>query len=268
MTKSGDTDRLPPPPTPSPTRPAAVPEVDACRVARGEAPWLTESAYAWPTANTHERSETSGRPGWRRWLRRVFFLVLILAPLSILAVGGAIYWNARAAEPHQADAIVVMGAAQYNGRPSQVFQARLDHALELYEQGYAPLIVVTGGKMPGDVYTEAETATQYLVDRGVPPDAILAENQGRDTWQSMQGVAAVLEGTDVGSLLIVSDGYHLLRSELMAGELGYQAWGSAAPDSPIRPWSGSELAYVIRETGGIIALVPTLLGQAWFPIHP
>ena len=267
MTNPGDTDRLPPSPAPSPTRPA-VPEIDARRVADGEAPWLTGSAYAWPTAHTHERAETSSRPGWRRWLRRGFFLVLILVPLSIVALGGAVYWNARAAEPHQADAIVVMGAAQYNGRPSRVFEARLEHALELYEQGYAPLIVVTGGKMAGDAYTEAESATQYLVDRGVPADAILAENEGRDTWQSMLGVAAVLEGTDVDSLLIVSDGYHLLRSELMAGELGFQAWGSAAPDSPIRPWSGSELAYVIRETGGIIALVPTLLGQAWLPVGP
>lgn len=266
MTNPGDTDRLPPPPTPSPARPDG-PNVDARRVARGEAPWLSESAYARPTAHTHERNETYRRPGWRRWLRRAFFVVLILAPLSILALGGAVYWNARSAEPHQADAIVVMGAAQYNGRPSRVFEARLDHALDLYEQGYAPLIVVTGGKMPGDAYTESETATQYLVERGVPTEAIIAENEGRDTWQSMQGVAAVLEGTDVESLLIVSDGFHLLRSELIAGELGFQAWGAAAPDSPIRPWSGSELSYVIRETGAIIALVPTLLGQAWLPIR-
>ena len=193
-------------------------------------------------------------------MRNVLFVLVLLIPLSILAVGSAVYWQARAAGPQPADAIVVMGAAQYNGRPSAVFRARLDHALTLYEDGYAPLIVMTGGKMPGDVYTEAETGAQYLIDRGVPADRIVWENESRDSWQNMQGVARVLDGTDVESLLIVSDGFHLLRSELMARELGFTAYGSAAPESPIRPWSASEFSYVIRETGGIFAFVPEMIG--------
>ena len=208
------------------------------------------------------------QPAWRRWLRRAFLLVVLLIPVSIMLVGGAVYWEARNGAPEQSDAIVVLGAAQYNGRPSEVFQARLDHALALYQEGYAPLIVLTGGKQPGDAYTEAETGEQYLLDRGVPASAIRFENEGRDTWQSMRGVADVLEGSGAGSLLIVSDGFHLFRSELMARELGFTASGSGSTDSPIRSWSGAEFAYVIRETGGILAFVPTILGNTGFPIQP
>ncbi len=193
-------------------------------------------------------------------MRRGFFLVVLLIPLSIMVVGAAVYWEARSGEPQRADAIVVLGAAQYNGRPSEVFQARLDHALALYQEGYAPMVVLTGGKQPGDAYTEAETGEQYLLDRGVPQSAIRWENEGRDTWQSLRGVGEVFDGTDVESLLIVSDGFHLLRSELMARELGFSASGSASTDSPIGPWTGAEFSYVIRETGGIIAFAPTMLG--------
>ncbi len=177
-----------------------------------------------------------------------------------MLVGGAVFWEARNGEAQPADAIVVLGAAQYNGRPSEVFRARLDHALALYQHGYAPLIVLTGGKQPGDAYTEAETGEQYLLDRGVPASAIRWENEGRDTWQSLRGVADVLEGSGVESLLIVSDGFHLLRSELMARELGFTAHGSASVDSPIQSWSGAEFSYVVRETGGIFAFVPRLAG--------
>ncbi len=259
MMSSGDTDRLPPPPeTPTAERYGTWPERP--QSADGDAPWLTGSAYAYPNALTRDEPELPARSGWRGWARRFLILAIILIPIAILAIGGAVLWTARTAEPHQADAIVVMGAAQYNGRPSQVFEARLEHALALYEDGYAPLIVVTGGKMPGDAYTEGETARNYFLEHGVPESAIVGEFEGRDTWQSMQGVAAVLDGTGVRSLIIVSDGFHLLRSELMARELGFDASGAAAPDSPIRPWSGAEFSYLIRETGGIIALAPVLIG--------
>jgi uncharacterized SAM-binding protein YcdF (DUF218 family) len=184
----------------------------------------------------------------------------LLIPLSIMLVVTAVYIQARTATPQQADAIVVLGAAQYNGNPTGVFRARLDTALQLWNDGYAPLIVLTGGKMPGDAYTEAETGAQYLFDRGVPPSALLWENEGRDTWQSMQGVDEVLDGTGVESLIIVSDGFHLLRTELMARSLGFSASGAASEGSPIRAWSGTEFSYIIRETGGIFAILPELVG--------
>jgi uncharacterized SAM-binding protein YcdF (DUF218 family) len=184
----------------------------------------------------------------------------LLIPLSIMLVVTAVYIQARTATPQQADAIVVLGAAQYNGNPTGVFRARLDTALQLWNDGYAPLIVLTGGKMPGDAYTEAETGAQYLLDRGVPSSALLWENQGRDTWQSMQGVDEVLDGTGVESLIIVSDGFHLLRTELMARSLGFSASGAASEGSPIQAWSGTEFSYIIRETGGIFAILPELVG--------
>lgn len=207
---------------------------------------------------TDLRYETHVRRGHRRWVMALAG-VLLLVPLLILGVTGAIYWEARHNEARAADAIVVMGAAQYNGNPSEVLEARLDHALELYRQGLAPVIIVTGGNQPGDVYTEAGTSEQYLIDRGVSPDAILMEDMGRDTWASMKGVADATSGTEIHTVLIVSDGFHLFRSERMANAVGFEAYSSAAPSSPIEPWSGAEFAYVIRETGAVIAQIPDWL---------
>lgn len=260
MIDSGDTSRLPDPPA-RPSRQTIAPGPDRNGHGYpGHPTWLTDSPYAHPITDESGRLRTRPRPAWGVWPRRIFLLVAFLIPLSILLVGGAVYWEARNGAAAPSDAIVVLGAAQYNGRPSEVFRARLDHALMLYRDGYAPLIVLTGGRQPGDAYTEAETGEQYLLDRGVPASALRWENEGRDTWQSMEGVAAVLEGSNVESLLIVTDGFHLLRAELMARELGFTASGSASTGSPIEPWSGAELSYVIRETGGIIAFAPTMLG--------
>jgi uncharacterized SAM-binding protein YcdF (DUF218 family) len=134
-----------------------------------------------------------------------------------------------------------------------VFQARLDHALELWQQGYAPLIVVTGGKMPGDGYTEAEAAWAYLTNAGVPPEAIVVENAATDTWESMQGVSAVLQPLGVNDVILVSDGFHLFRSRMMARDAGLHATGSAAESSPIRIGGGGEFSYVVREAAGVVA---------------
>lgn len=193
-----------------------------------------------------------------RWMALLLFLVAVI-PVLILAIMGMVYWQARTDEARRVDAIVVLGAAQYNGRPSAVLSARLDHALGLYRNGYAPVIIVTGGRAPGDAYTEAGTSEQYLLDRGVPPDAILMEDEGRDTLQSMEGVAAVADGAGIQRVLIVSDGFHLFRAELMARDLGLTPFSSPATGSPIEPWSGEEFSYVIRETGGVIVLLPRLL---------
>lgn len=189
--------------------------------------------------------------GHRPWV--IAIAVLLLATvLTVLGFMAAIYIQARNDEARQVDAIVVMGAAQYNGRASTVLSARLDHALTLYEQGYAPVIIVTGGKLEGDVYTEAGVSEQYLLDRGVPQEAILMEDAGGDTWESMKAVGDIARGREIETVLVVSDGFHLYRSERMAEAVGLEAYSSAAPDSPIRPWSGNEFSYVIRETGAVI----------------
>jgi len=189
----------------------------------------------------------------------ILFGVLAIIPMILLVTMAAVYWHARHDEARPVDAIVVMGAAQYNGRPSEVLAARLDHALELYQEGYAPYVIVTGGKQPGDVYTEAGTSEQYLIDRGVPAMAILMEETGNDTWASMQNVATVAKGHNIHRVLIVSDGFHLFRSERMAAAVGLKAYTSPATGSPIRPWSADEFSYVIRETGAVIVQTPDWL---------
>lgn len=196
--------------------------------------------------------------GHRRWVVAIA-IVLLAMFLGVLALMAAIYAQARNDEAREVDAIVVMGAAQYNGRPSSVLAARLDHALTLYQDGYAQVIIVTGGKMEGDAYTEAGVSEQYLLDRGVPRHAIFREDDGTDTWESMQAVGRIAEGREIDTVLIVSDGFHLFRSDRMAGAVGLEAYTSAAPDSPIRPWTANEFSYVIRETGAVILQMPDWL---------
>lgn len=215
--------------------------------------------YENPSLERYTDLRFEDRPrGHRPWVIAIAVLLLTMV-LVVLGFMVAIYAQARNDEARQADAIVVMGAAQYNGRPSNVLSARLDHALALYEQGYAPAIIVTGGKLEGDAYTEAGVGEQYLLDRGVPQDAILMEDEGEDTWESMQAVGDIADRRGIESVLIVSDGFHLFRSERMAGAVGLDAYSSAAPDSPIRAWSGSEFSYVIRETGAVIFQMPDWL---------
>ena len=197
---------------------------------------------------------------WRWFATAAWFTLAALAIAGLFLIG-AIYRQARTDGARPAEAIVVLGTAQYNGWPGPVFRARLDRALTLWRDGYAPLIVVTGGKMPGDGYTEAEAAWNYLVEAGVPPEAILSETAASDTWESMQGVAALLQPLGVDEVILVSDGFHLFRSRLMARDVGLQAWGSPADDSPIRTGGGGELAYVVREAAAVVAhLWQTRLG--------
>jgi uncharacterized SAM-binding protein YcdF (DUF218 family) len=189
---------------------------------------------------------------WRWGLTLVWFCVAALIITGLVLVI-AIYRQARTDQARPAQAIVVLGTAQYNGRPGPVFQARLDRALELWRAGYAPVLVVTGGKMPGDGYTEADAAWAYLTDAGVPADAIVTENAASDTWESMQGIAALLQPLGIHEVIVVSDGFHLFRSRMMARDVGLQAWGSPAEMSPIRTGGGGELSYVIREAGAVVA---------------
>jgi uncharacterized SAM-binding protein YcdF (DUF218 family) len=189
---------------------------------------------------------------WRWVLTLVWFCVAALIITGLVLVV-AIYRQARTDQARPAEAIVVLGTAQYNGWPGPVFQARLDRALELWRAGYAPVLVVTGGKMPGDGYTEAEAAWAYLTDAGVPAEAIVIENTASDTWESMQGIAALLQPLGIDEVIVVSDGFHLFRSRMMARDVGLHAWGSPAQMSPIRTGGGGELTYVMREAAAVVA---------------
>lgn len=129
-------------------------------------------------------------------------------------------------EQQPADAIVVLGAAQFDGTPGGVFEARLEHAVELYKQGLAPWLIVTGGKLPADRTTEAASARRWAIDHGVPASAILGENKGRNTLESVEAVAALLREHRLKTAVFVSDETHMLRVLRMASDLGIVAWGS------------------------------------------
>ena len=188
----------------------------------------------------------------RRWPRRV-----LIAAAAVIVVGVGYYlfglyqvWHsARTDEARPADAIVVLGAAQYDGRPSPVLAARLDHALALWKAGYAPRIVVTGGKRPGDRFTEATASADYLIARGVPDGAILREVQGKTTWESLAASARILRNRGLESVLVVSDPYHSLRSRETARELGLDAHASPTRTSPVRGWA--EWKRMFREAAGV-----------------
>ena len=133
------------------------------------------------------------------------------------------------------DAIVVMGAAQYDGRPSPQLAARLDHVVNLWKAGIADTIVVTGGKQTGDRFTEAEASRRYLTDRGVAVAAIVEENSSRSTWEALHNVRALIDGSklDIARIVIVTDPFHSLRSRLIAEENGFDAATSATTSSPV-----------------------------------
>jgi uncharacterized SAM-binding protein YcdF (DUF218 family) len=147
---------------------------------------------------------------------------------------------------HQAQAIVVFGAAQYNGRPSEVLKARLDHAVDLYHRRVAPYIVVTGGKQPGDNFTEATASADYLHTKGVPDNDILREVSGHTSWQSLASTAAFLKARDIKNVILVSDPFHSLRIGGMASELGLDAATSPTRTSPITGFDAA--TYMGRET--------------------
>jgi len=134
-------------------------------------------------------------------------------------------------EAHPADAIVVFGAAEYVGRPSPVYRARLDHAYELFERGTAPLIITTGGAGKDPKFSEGQVGRDYLSKLGVPDVNLIAETQADDTDQSARRVAVILEANELKSALLVSDAYHLYRAKRMMEQQGIQVYISPRPDS-------------------------------------
>jgi uncharacterized SAM-binding protein YcdF (DUF218 family) len=149
------------------------------------------------------------------------------------------------------DAIVVLGAAQYDGLPSPVFQARLDHAIALWREGRAPLLVVTGGRREGDRTTEAATARDYAIGQGVSAGAIRMEDRGRSTLESLRAVATLLEQEALGSAVFVSDRSHMLRVMRMARDLGIEAYGSPTSNSPMDATMERRVDATLHELGAL-----------------
>ena len=180
-----------------------------------------------PKYHTHKRRK-------RGILGRLFRALLIAVILYVLVIVARIGYAGAGDEGGKADAIIVMGAAQFNGRPSPVYRARLDHAIELYRQKRAGHLLFTGGKAPGDTYTEASAGRLYALKAGVPDSAILEERQGRTTYQSLQASKAILENNGLKSAILVSDPFHAFRSQRIASDLGINAFVSPAQNTKVQ----------------------------------
>jgi uncharacterized SAM-binding protein YcdF (DUF218 family) len=181
---------------------------------------------------------------------------LVLAGLiAAVAVAGytayRIWDQGNRDERPPADAIVVMGAAQYDGRPSPIFAARLDHAIALYHEGVASRLIVTGGKREGDRTTEAASARIYAVQHDVPDEAILSEDTSRTTLQSIRRVAALMRDAGFESAVFVSDPSHMLRVLRMASDAGITAYGSPTRTSPLERDGLRRLDAIVHEIGAL-----------------
>lgn len=158
-----------------------------------------------------------------------------------------------------ADVIIVMGAAQYDGVPSNLLEMRLQQGLDLWKDGRAPLIALTGGKQAGDRFTEAATGRRWLTDRGVPADAIVSEDVGRSTWQSLSQLAPVLQERSVETAIVVSSYWHVQRADLILHQLGYDASTSPVPgDSGSLAWNTKALGELLGISFGRLMGFDTL----------
>ncbi|MFD0773812.1 YdcF family protein [Streptomonospora algeriensis] len=161
------------------------------------------------------------------------------------------WYTARADERPASDAILVLGASQYNGRPSPIFEARLAHAEELYRQGVAPALVTVGGNQPGDNFTEGGSGRDWLVEQGVPEGDVVAVKEGRDTLQSVEAVAEVFREQGWSRVVIVTDPWHSLRSREMAQDHGMEAATSPVRSGPAVIERETQLWYITRETASL-----------------
>ncbi|MFN2635484.1 MAG: YdcF family protein [Gemmatimonadaceae bacterium] len=180
----------------------------------------------------------------RRSLTIVF---IIVAALWVISATSVLIWSGRD-EARPAQAIVVLGAAQYAGRPSPVLRARLDHALELWNKHLASLLILTGGTGAGDTTSEAAVGRKYARKRGVPDTAILVENEGRTTSESMRAVAGMLEVRGLQTALLVSDPFHMLRLRILARRFGFTPFTSPTRTSPIDPNREERWKYIFSES--------------------
>jgi uncharacterized SAM-binding protein YcdF (DUF218 family) len=154
---------------------------------------------------------SSNQPFITRWWVRLLVVVLGLVLLVVIATSVKVVETAGKQEVQPADAIVVFGAAEYAGRPSPVWRARLDHAFALYQGGVAPVIITTGGAAADPHYSEGGVGRDYLMHRGVPERSLIAEMQGRDTSESAERVAVIMRANHLRSCVAVSDAYHVFR---------------------------------------------------------
>jgi uncharacterized SAM-binding protein YcdF (DUF218 family) len=182
---------------------------------------------------------------------RSLLAVALLAVVTVIGWSGVTVWRAAhhddASDVDSADAIVVLGAAQYNGEPSPVFQGRLDHALLLWQQGRSLLVITVGANQPGDAHTEAEAGKTYLVAQGIPTEDVVDIPIGHTTFESLQAAAGYLRDNGLHSAFLVSDPWHNARVKSMARDLGLTGYASATWTSAARSEESRGKGY-LRET--------------------
>lgn len=184
---------------------------------------------------------------WRR-LRRTVYAACALLTLYYLTCLWIVHSTGSSDQARAVDAIVVMGAAQYDGRPSPQLGARLDQVVELWNEGFAPMVITTGYKQPGDRFTEAESSRNYLVDRGVPATAIVQVG-GTNSYETLREVRDAVRTRGGQSVLLVTDPYHSLRVRMISQELGLTAYVSPTRTSPVQ--GTGEFLREMREAAGV-----------------
>jgi uncharacterized SAM-binding protein YcdF (DUF218 family) len=183
----------------------------------------------------------------RHWMLWSAAAVLVFAGILLLVICIRIVHEASREELRPADAIIVFGAAEYSGRPSPVYRARLDHAFELFQRGIAPVVITTGGAGSDPDYSEGGVGRDYLMRRGIPERNLIAETQGSDTAQSAQRVAVIMRANGMHSCVAVSDEYHVFRTKQLLENQGLQVYVAPRPGS--RPHSRWQRALaVLRES--------------------
>nr|WP_116051813.1 YdcF family protein [Amycolatopsis palatopharyngis] len=197
-------------------------------------------------------SAETNNPGATAWIRRTAVGAVLIVLLVLGGTAFRVWQVARVDDRSTADIIVVLGAAQYNGRPSQILEARLEHARQLYQDGVAPTVVTAGGSKAGDAYTEAEAGARWLREHGLPISATMAVGEGRDTLGTLRAVAEQARERGWGSAVVVSDPWHSLRARTMANDLGLSAWSSPTHTGPVVQTRETQARYIFRETGALL----------------
>lgn len=184
-----------------------------------------------------------------RLVRRLVAAAVVVVVLVVAGTAGSIWWTARQDDRPSSDAIVVLGASQFDGEPSSVFKARLQHARALWEDGVAPRVVTVGGGRPGDRTTEAQAGAAFLQERGV--DAV-AVPEGRNTLESVQAVEALMRERGWDTAVLVTDPWHSLRSRTMARDEGIEAQTSPTRAGPSVRTRETQIRYILRETAAYL----------------
>jgi uncharacterized SAM-binding protein YcdF (DUF218 family) len=185
-------------------------------------------------APTDPPSQSRRKRIWFRLAAAIFLVVVVY----ILGTAIAVVSHARKDETREADAIIVFGAAEYAGKPSPIYRARLEHALTLFQRGIAPIVITTGGAGKDSAFTEGQVGRDFLLARGIPERQLIAETQSKDTQQSAQRVANIMRANGMKSCVAVSDGYHLYRIKSMLAREGVKVYGTPRPET--RPGSLSK----------------------------